>query len=72
MFAEGNGKQKSKGKALIYTVFQNFVTSVNFVNLRWLNTVLRAVSGTMRDGARFKLEKQTRRRITILPAFVVC
>ena len=27
--------------------------------LRWLNTVLRAVSGNSRDGARFKLDKQT-------------
>lgn len=39
-FAEGNGKQKSKGKALLYTVFQNFVTSVNFVNLRTSNLPL--------------------------------
>ena len=30
--------------------------------LRWLNTVLRAVSGNLRDGACFKLEKQTWRR----------
>ena len=27
--------------------------------LRWLNTVLWAVSGNSRDGARFKLDKQT-------------
>ena len=32
------------------------------VGLRWLNTVLRAVSGHLRDGACFKLEKQTWRR----------
>ena len=30
--------------------------------LRWLNTVLRAVSGNLRDGARFKLDRQTWRR----------
>ena len=30
--------------------------------LRWLNTVLRAVSGNSRDGACFKLDKQTWRR----------
>ena len=28
-------------------------------HLRWLNTVLRAVSGSLRDGACFKLDKQT-------------
>ena len=33
VFAEGNGKQKAKSKALISTVFQNFVKSVNFVHL---------------------------------------
>ena len=27
--------------------------------LRWLSTVLRAVSGNLRDGASFKLDKQT-------------
>ena len=32
------------------------------VFLRWLNTVLRAVSGNSRDGACFKLDKQTWRR----------
>ena len=31
-------------------------------SLRWLNTVLRAVSGNSRDGACFKLDKQTWRR----------
>ena len=30
--------------------------------LRWLNTVLLAVSGNSRDGACFKLDKQTWRR----------
>ena len=30
--------------------------------LRWLNTVLQAVSGSSRDGACFKLDKQTWRR----------
>ena len=30
--------------------------------LRWLNTVFRAVSGNSRDGACFKLDKQTWRR----------
>ena len=30
--------------------------------LRWLNTVLRAVSCNLRDGACFKLDKQTWRR----------
>ena len=30
--------------------------------LRWLNTVLRAVSGNLRDGASFKLDKQIWRR----------
>ena len=30
--------------------------------LRWLNTVLRAVSGNLRDGACFELDKQTWRR----------
>ena len=30
--------------------------------LRWLNTVLRAVSGNLRDGACFQLDKQTWRR----------
>ena len=30
--------------------------------LRWLNTVLRAVSGNSRDNACFKLDKQTWRR----------
>ena len=33
-----------------------------YTNLRWLDTVLRAVSGNSRDGACFKLDKQTRRR----------
>ena len=33
VFAEGNGKQKAKSRALISTVFQNFVKSVNFVHL---------------------------------------
>ena len=33
--------------------------------LRWLNTVLRAVSGNLRDGASFKLDKQTWRRKSI-------
>ena len=32
------------------------------VDLRWLNTVLQAVSGNARDGACFKLDKQTWRR----------
>ena len=32
------------------------------IGLRWLNTVLRAVSGNLRDGACFKLDKQTWRR----------
>ena len=32
------------------------------LKLRWLNTVLRAVSGNSSDGACFKLDKQTRRR----------
>ena len=32
------------------------------VYLRWLNTVLWAASGNLRDGACFKLEKQTWRR----------
>ena len=31
-------------------------------SLRWLSTVLRAVSGNSRDGACFKLDKQTWRR----------
>ena len=31
-------------------------------SLRWLNTVLWAVSGNLRDGASFKLDKQTWRR----------
>ena len=30
--------------------------------LRWLNTVLRAVSGNSRENACFKLDKQTWRR----------
>ena len=30
--------------------------------LRWLNTVLRAVSGNSRDGECFNLDKQTWRR----------
>ena len=33
-----------------------------FTRLRWLNTVLRAVSGNSRDGVCFKLDKQTWRR----------
>ena len=33
-----------------------------FSTLRWMNTVLRAVSGNLRDGACFKLHKQTWRR----------
>ena len=33
-----------------------------FFLLRWLNTVLRAVSGNSRDGACFQLDKQTWRR----------
>ena len=32
------------------------------LDLRWLNTVLRAVSGNYRDGVCFKLDKQTWRR----------
>ena len=32
------------------------------LKLRWLNTVLRVVSGNLRDGACFKLDKQTWRR----------
>ena len=31
-------------------------------NLRWLNTVLRAVSGNLRDGGCFKIDKQIWRR----------
>ena len=34
----------------------------NLFNLRWLNTVLRAVSGNSRDGKCFNLDKQTWRR----------
>ena len=33
-----------------------------WTRLRWLNTVLRAVSGNLRDGACFKLDKQAWRR----------
>ena len=49
------------------TVACNKVDSSNnqpfyFANLRWLNTVLLAVSGNLRDGACFKLDKQTWRR----------
>ena len=33
-----------------------------FDHLRWLNTVLRAVSGNSRDGECFNLDKQTWRR----------
>ena len=32
------------------------------LNLRWLNTVLRAVSSNSRDGACFKLDKPTRQQ----------
>ena len=32
------------------------------LNLRWLNTVLRVVSGNSRDRACFKLDKQTWRQ----------
>ena len=35
---------------------------VTTVSLRWLNTVLRAVSGNVRDGECFNLDKQTWRR----------
>ena len=38
------------------------MTSTFDYQLRWLNTVLRAVSGNSRDGACFKLDKQIRRR----------
>ena len=31
-------------------------------DLRWLNTVLRTISGNLRDGACFKLDRQTWRR----------
>ena len=37
-------------------------TSDVAIILRWLNTVLRAVSGNSSDGACFKLGKQTWRR----------
>ena len=39
---------------------QSYVTP--HVHLRWLNTVLRAVSGNSRDGDCFNLDKQTWRR----------
>ena len=35
---------------------------VPVLELRWLNTVLRVVSGNLRDGASFKLNSQTWRR----------
>ena len=35
---------------------------LNTLHLRWLNTVLRAVSGSSRDAECFKLDKQTWRQ----------
>ena len=40
----------------------NFRALHDNVSLRWLKTVLWAVSGKLRDGACFKLEKQTWRQ----------
>ena len=40
---------------------KHFANTVKPV-LRWLNTVLRAVSGNSREGACFKLDKETWRR----------
>ena len=40
----------------------NTKIATNSFILRWLNTVLRAVSGNSRDGACFKIDKQTWRR----------
>ena len=36
-----------------------FTASIKVLYLRWLNTVLRAVSGNSHDGECFKLDKQT-------------
>ena len=36
-----------------------FTASIKVLYLRWLNTVLRAVSGNSRDGECFELDKQT-------------
>ena len=44
----------------LQTVF--FPKNLPHLLLRWLNTVLRAVSGNLRDGASFKLDNQTWRR----------
>ena len=40
-------------------VLVNRLNFQHFTKLRWLNTVLWAVSGNLRDGACFKLDKQT-------------
>ena len=50
----------------LYYYMRNFCTLIGleqwYFYLRWLNTVLRAVSGNLRDGACFKLDRQTWRR----------
>ena len=42
----------------------DFFQNDNLRSLRWLNTVLRVVSGNSHDGACFKLDKQTWRQKT--------
>ena len=48
--------------ALPHSMYQDLSTCHGLPYFRWLDTVLRAVSGNLRDGASFKLDKQTWRR----------
>ena len=64
MIGDYSGLRRLKTGA--FTLFYYFIilqsTRVQSVWLRWLNTALQAVSGNSRDGACFKLDKQTWRR----------
>ena len=62
-YGESNKGTKERLKELGIRLIEVLdITRPNCMVLRWLNTVLQAVSGNLRDGACFKLDKQTWRR----------
>ena len=55
--AKGNCLTEKENHTLCLNKFANYQNiMVRAFHLRWLNTVLRAVSGNLRDGACFKLD----------------